>query len=55
MVNNSGYTLFLPPLSLSDWKFLGYESIPRFAFFGALDCSLGTLEKIPAFIKELQG
>jgi hypothetical protein len=40
-VNNSGYPLFLPPLPLSDWKFLGYYSIPYvssgFAVFGAPD------------------
>jgi hypothetical protein len=59
MVNNSGYPLFLPPLPLSDWKFMGYYSIPYvshgIAFFGALDCSPETLEKIPSFMKDLQG
>jgi hypothetical protein len=59
MVNNSGYPLFLPPLPLSDWKFTGYYSIPyvscRIAVFGAPDCSPETLEKIPSFMKDLQG
>jgi hypothetical protein len=59
MVNNSGYSLFLPPLPLSDWKFTGYYSIPyvscRIAIFGAPDCSPETLEKIPSFMKDLQG
>jgi hypothetical protein len=59
MVNNSGYPLFLPPLPLSDWKFTGYYSIPYvscgIAIFGAPDCSPETLEKIPSFMKDLQG
>jgi hypothetical protein len=51
---------FIPPTSFVQLEIPGiYYSIPyvssRFAVFGAPDCSLGTLEKIPAFIKKLQG
>jgi hypothetical protein len=38
---------------------MGYYSIPYIscgiAVFGAPDCSLETLEKIPFFMKDLQG
>lgn len=59
MVNNSSYPLFLPPLPLSDWKFQGYYGIPYvssgIAVFGAQECPPETLEKIPTFMKDLQG
>jgi hypothetical protein len=59
IVNNSSYLLFLPPLPLYDWKFTGYYSIPyiscRIAVIGTPDYFLETLEKIPSFMKDLQG
>jgi hypothetical protein len=47
--HNSSYPLFLPPLPLSDWKFTGYYSIPY------VSCGIAVFQKIPSFIKDLQG
>jgi hypothetical protein len=58
-INLGGFPLLLPPLSLANWKFLGYYSIffvlLGIALFGSPNCSQTTLDKVPAFMTDLQG
>jgi hypothetical protein len=58
-INSGGFPLILPPLSLADWKFLRYYSIffvsLGIALFGSPNCPQTTLDKVPAFMTDLQG
>jgi hypothetical protein len=59
LVNSGGFPILIPPAAIRHWKFLGYFSIFFFssgiALFGSLDCLQTTLDKAPAFMKDLQG
>jgi hypothetical protein len=58
-INSGGFPLLLLPPSLADWKFLGYYFIffvsSGIALFGSPNCPQTTLEKVPAFMTDLQG
>jgi hypothetical protein len=58
-INLGEFSLLLPPLSLADWKFLGYYSIffvlSGIALFGSPNCPQTTLDKVLVFMMDLQG
>jgi hypothetical protein len=58
-INSGGFPLLLPPPSLADWKFLGYYSIffvlSGIALFGSPNYPQTILDKVPAFMMDLQG
>jgi hypothetical protein len=58
-LHTDGFPLFVPPPAFADLTFLGYYAITLhnrgIALFKTPDCPRSTVEKIPEFLKDLQG
>jgi hypothetical protein len=57
LVNSGGFPILIPPATIGYWKFLGdfFFISSGITLFGSLDCLQTTLNKAPAFMKDLQG